>query len=236
MYRIALIFIIAALLWSCGGGGGGGSEPTLFEVRIENISNTSSLPTSGGPAPVAFSPGIFVIHEGSKPIFANGEIARSNGLENLAEDGDPTALVESASLVGGVSLIGIVRTPAGQDGSGPIFPGQSYVAAVRANEGSSLSLALSFLQGNDLFVATPDSGIELYDGNGNPIASDVTSSFTLWDAGTEVNQKPGEGADQGLRQAAANTGAQESNPVHPVSDGFQYPSVSSILRVTVTPK
>ena len=62
--------------------------------------------------------------------------------------------------------------------------------------------------------------------------------ISLWDAGTEVNQEPGLGPDQAPRQKAPNTGASERKPVQlvkDVKDGFTYPKVSEVLRVTIAP-
>jgi hypothetical protein len=56
----------------------------------------------------------------------------------------------------------------------------------------------------------------------------------LWDAGTEVNQAPGIGADQAPRQKMTNTGADENGVVHVVKDGFSYPETKDVLRITIS--
>jgi len=69
--------------------------------------------------------------------------------------------------------------------------------------------------------------------------SHVTSQLILWDAGTEVNQEPGFGPDQAPRQKAPNTGKDEREAIRPVKDvkdGFTYPSVAAVIRVTITPE
>ncbi|UCC71927.1 MAG: spondin domain-containing protein [Gemmatimonadota bacterium] len=68
-----------------------------------------------------------------------------------------------------------------------------------------------------------------------PISGDVTSQLMLWDAGTEVNQKPGIGLDQAPRQSGPDSGAAESATVRLVDDGFTYPGVSDVINVTITP-
>ena len=57
-----------------------------------------------------------------------------------------------------------------------------------------------------------------------PVTGDITSSISLWDAGTEVNQEPGAGADQAPRQSGPNTGAAEMAGVDLISnrDSFTY--------------
>ena len=96
-----------------------------------------------------------------------------------------------------------------------------------------------FIQSNDLFYAPDGNGIPLFDGDGNAIDGDVTADVLLWDAGTEVNQEPGVGADQAPRQSGPNTGADEGGPVVLIADGmmgpagFTYPNAADVIKVTV---
>ena len=62
-------------------------ETVTFRVRIQNIS-------ADGDPPTLFAPGAWVLHSESDPLFTNGETVRGEGLEALAEDGDPSTLVE----------------------------------------------------------------------------------------------------------------------------------------------
>ena len=50
-----------------------------------------------------------------------------------------------------------------------------------------------FVHSNDLFYAPADNGMALWDAGGFLKTGDVTSEFMLWDAGTEMNEEPGEG-------------------------------------------
>ena len=235
MGRALAILALICVVVGCSGGGSSGS-PTSFEVTIENIATSGALTGSGRPIPVVLSPGAFAVHSRPAPIFTEGQAARANGLESLAEDGDPSTLAQSLQFVDGVSLVGLVMTPVGQESGGLLAPGQSYRLVVRAEPGANLSIALAFLQSNDLFLSPGAAGIPLFDVNGTPVSGDVTGSFQLWDAGTEVNQQPGLGPDQPANQPAPNTGAAEGGVVRPVSDGFSYPSVAQVVRVVVTPK
>ena len=90
-----------------------------------------------------------------------------------------------------------------------------------------------FVQSNDLFYAPGPEGIALWDEAGNPVSGDVTDRLMLWDAGTEVNEEPGEGANQAPRQGGANTGMDEGGVVQPVNDGFTYPAVMDVIRLTI---
>ena len=79
--------------------------------------------------------------------------------------------------------------------------------------------------------SSPPDGIALIDTDGNPISGDITGQIFLWDAGTEISQTPGEGADQAPRQATPNTGEAENGTVEMVVDfdGYQ-------ILVTITPQ
>jgi hypothetical protein len=57
----------------------------------------------------------------------------------------------------------------------------------------------------------------------------------MWDAGTEVNQEPGIGPDQGPRQKAPNTGKAENGMVRKIDDGKTYATATKVMRITVTP-
>jgi hypothetical protein len=57
-------------------------------------------------------------------------------------------------------------------------------------------------------------------------------------AGTEVNQEPGIGPDQGPRQKAPNTGEAENGVVRNAKDvkyGPAFSKVSSVMHVTIKP-
>ena len=113
-------------------------------------------------------------------------------------------------------------------------PGASYAFSFNAGKGAKLSLATMLVQTNDLFYGFGDEGYALYDANGDAVVGDVSSALMLWDAGTEVNQMPGTGADQAPRQSGPNTGATENGTVKliaDVNDGYTYPALSEVIKV-----
>ena len=116
--------------------------------------------------------------------------------------------------------------------TGLLKPGESAKIAFDAGIGQYLQLGTMFVQSNDLFVAPDDAGIALYDGR-VPLTGDITGLFKLWDAGTEVNEMPGQGPNQPIRQSGPNTGKEENGTVGLVNDGFSYPGVSEVLKVTL---
>ncbi len=120
--------------------------------------------------------------------------------------------------------------------TGFIMPGNSESFSFNAGKGHYLSFATMFVQSNDLFYGFDETGIPLYDENGNALTGDVTAMVSLWDAGTEVNEEPGVGPNQPPRQTGPNTGNDEGGTVKhimDVNDGFAYPNVSAVLKVTL---
>ena len=189
---------------------------------------------TGVVSPLA--PGVFIIQKkNSAPIFVDGYPDFGDGLEALAEDGDPMGLAQALGSHPKVRAGGVFNTPSGAAGPGPLFPGEAYEFTVKAKHGDYLNFATMFVQSNDLFFAPDAQGLSLFTGPKQPISGDVTNYIKLWDAGTEVNEYPGAGPNQAPRQAAPDTGADENGVVQEVNDGFMYPAVGEVIKVTVTP-
>lgn len=83
---------------------------------------------------------------------------------------------------------------------------------------------------------TGPEGIPLFDEQGRPAIGEVSDRVRLWDAGTELNDAPGAGEHQAPREKAANTGPSENGVVRLVGDGFVYPEVPEVLRITINGK
>jgi hypothetical protein len=143
--------------------------------------------------------------------------------------------IENVSAEYPIFEAGAFDTPQGASTPGPLLPGESYVFTVHAGPGHRLSFATMMVQSNDLFFAPDADGIALFDAAGAPLGGDRTDEVLLWDAGTEVNQRPGTGSHQAPRQSGPDTGGDESSGVAPVDDGFDYPAPNRVLRVTITP-
>lgn len=192
---------------------------------------------TGLTSPIA--PGVFAVHTGPGVLFDDGALA-SDGLESLAEDGDPEMLASELAAVDGVAS-GAFATPVGGADPAPAFPGESYSFTFDAIPGDYLSFATMLVQSNDLFYAPDERGVGLFDAAGEPISGDITDDIQLWDAGTEVNEAPGAGPDQAPRQTGPDTGAdEEGGAVHEVDvmmsdDGFHYPEIADVIRVTIRP-
>ncbi|XXY44625.1 spondin domain-containing protein [Sorangium sp. So ce269] len=196
------------------------------------------MPRAGLTSPAA--PGVAVVHGAAAPLFRSGEADGGNGLEMLAEDGDPTTLAASLEAeVGGesgLSSVLVYDTPVDAAMPGPLLPGAKFSFTVTARPGERLSFASMLGQSNDLFFAPSEEGIALFDASGEPVSGDVSAQVTIWDAGTEANQWPGVGPDQAPRQAGPQMGADDpTDRVRDVDDGYLYPAANQMLKVTITP-
>ena len=198
-----------------------------FRVRIQNVSPESDVPT-------LFAPGVWVLHSEAGPLFTSGEADRHEGLEALAEDGDPTEL--AAALLAQGLTAGIFNTPVCADSPRPLQSREFYEFEVTASpETPYLSFATMLVQSNDLFLAPVENGIALFDEDGKAIGlQNVTHELLLWDAGTEANEEPGTGPNQAPRQSVANTGPSDENAtVRPVDDESEYPDIADLVRVYI---
>ena len=230
--------LIAATVASLGliGRSMANDAPARFTVRIENITKPEAFTASNGTKwSLAFSPGTAIVHTKSAPVFNAGKKDRRKGLEAQAEDGDPSMLAKSLTAAKGIKSVTVFNIPVGASSPGPTAPGGAYEITVSAIPGDRLSLTLMMGQSNDWFYAPAELGIELFK-NGQPISGDITSQLVMWDAGTEINQEPGIGPDQGPRQKAPNTGKAENGVVRKIDDGKAYSTASKIMRVTITPE
>lgn len=177
-------------------------------------------------------------------LLATALVAAGCGGE--AELSEPTTFTVKLENVAPFTQLksGVYNTRLGGASPGPLAPGDAYEFSFTAGKGQKLSFASMFGQSNDWIFATPPGGIDLYTANGNPVTGDITSSISLWDVGTELDEEPAVGPHTGPNQASAldGTGAADPNPnVRKVSTrtmltsgkAFNVPPVSAMIRVTL---
>jgi hypothetical protein len=182
-------------------------------------------PHTGVNTPLA--PVAYTVHTEFNPLFTPGQRA-SVGLERLAEDGGPGDLVPILPGDAGAAAVG-----RGASGPGPILPPHgNYSFEITASPGDHLSLATMLVQSNDWFYALHNQ--PLFDAAGDPIEGNFTHAVELYDAGTEVDEPIGFGANQAPRQAGPNTGPAEGGVVEMVTQ-MPYGDASSVLHLTITP-
>ena len=195
------------------------TEATTFTVKITNVSRNDTLKVPGAAAVKApIAPGVFLV-DAAAAIFTPGESASAE-LQALAEDGNFEPLQRALQAKHG-------------ERAGMFAPGLEFT--VTAKPGDRLSFATMFVQSNDKFYAPEGAALALFDAQGNPVAGDLTAAVRLFDAGTEIDQQPGAGADQAPRQKSANQGADQNGVVAMAADGFAYPQVADVIRVEIRP-
>ena len=99
-----------------------------------------------------------------------------------------------------------------------------------------LTFATMFGHSNDCFYAPKGGDVALFDKSGKPMLGEQAVEVALYDAGTEINQIPGVGPDQGPRQDPKTwrQGELEHATVAPVRDTFAYPPTAEVIRVTIS--
>ncbi|MCB9630956.1 MAG: spondin domain-containing protein [Sandaracinus sp.] len=211
--------LLSTLLFALGCGEDGASGPTVFELRITNLT-TGPVDGPSGSYDALFSPGWARVSE-TEPLFVVGELSESRH-EGLAERGDPSGFVGTDG-VPYPEGVGITYD------SDPLLPGATYTVRFEAEETDSLSFASMYIPTNDVVLGA--EAFSLFDAEG-PVVGDVTDRVALYDFGTEVNEAPGYGEGQPMRGSG---GVEESVAIARVdgtdAQGHTYPSVASLVRV-----
>lgn len=183
------------------------------------------------------SPGVWLVHTGTAPLFTPGSADVGAGLEALAEDGNEVPLRDAlaASPPAGVVTAGAFDTPVGAAAPGPALPGQAFEVIVRGEPGQSVSFATMFGMSNDWFFATQPEGIPLFFED-SPREGDMTPDVLLYDLGTEADEELDIGPNTAPQQPAPNTGRPDRiAEVREVTlERYGVPEVLHI-RVTLTP-
>jgi hypothetical protein len=215
VFGLALVSVATLALWGCS------DKDPMSSAAEDNISTAAKLTVSGAVG----ASGSRRAASSLEGDAAGGNLtvsgARAGGGNELGSviAAPPVAstlfivTIENISPAFDFASSGAFNTPVGADGPGPLLPGSSYAFTFDAPPGSRLSFATMYVQSNDLFYAPDEAGIALWDASGTQISGDITAQIDLWDAGTEVNQEPGVGADQAPRQAGPDTGTNEDGVV-----------------------
>ena len=206
---------------------------TTFTIRVENATKGETLKLSNGKtAPFVIAPVLWAVHTGNtNPLFVGGQADAGKGLRTLAETGNPEPLVKSIGGQLGVVAIDADAKPVGALTGGPLPPGKAYEFSVMAERGQFLSIASMFGQSNDWFYSN-DRPIALFV-SGKPVSGDMSAQISLWDAGTEVDEEPGLGPNQGPRQKDPEAGVREHQAIAHASGKWSYPKNG--FKLTVTP-
>lgn len=197
------------------------AKEITFTVTIENVSQPDTLKVPNAqPVKAVIAPGLYAVSR-KLTLFKPGKPAGKEGLEALAEDGNFDPLMNSLKSNKDIQTLDM------------FVPGQSF--SFKAKPGDRLAFATMFVQSNDKFYGFRGGAIRLFNRKGVPLSGDITKRVVLFDAGTEADEQPGAGPNQAPRQKGPNTGISESKNIQPANDGFAYPEVKDVIKVTIRP-
>ena len=181
-------------------------------VSVEN-----TAPNNGS----ALTPLWVGFHNGNFDTLDKGRPA-SEGVERIAEDGNPEALNQEFIQSGLGSTQAVIAGP--NEDAPPILPGQTGELLIDvenpATEGRYLNYAAMVLPSNDFFIANDEQREhEIFDARGRFIGADFTVlGSEVLDAGTEVSDEIAENTAF-FGQSVPDTGVEEEGVIR-LSDGF----------------
>lgn len=212
---------------------------------------TSGQPTANGLTPLAemgdntglysyikantgiftpLSPILVVVYNGiNNPIYTLGEKDRGEGLKDLAQQGNATALAATLRSKPGVKNVYILAAP----NSTVLLP------VIGGQAGGNVSQDLSVVKGDRVAIATMygfsnDWFFASADGVDATQAGDISSTIKLFDNGTAVDQFPGAGNNQFNLGGAT---ASQSNVIGEVPNPNPFttlPSITNIIKVKIS--
>ena len=203
-----------------------------FRVRIQNVSPESDVPT-------LFAPGVWVLHSEAGPLFTSGEADRDQGLEALAEDGDPTALAAYLRAQG--LQAGVFDTPVCADTPGllpsgeTVESGDSYEFEVTASAATLIFRSPPCLcSPTTCSLRPPDKespcSIKMARPSGCRM---LPMSCSCGTRGTEANEEPGTGPNQAPASPCQHRPVRSERDVRPVDDESEYPDIADLVRVYI---
>lgn len=171
-----------------------------YRVTLHNRTDRPGL------QPSALSPVLAVAHGPTFSLFDLGTYDRPQGLEALAEDGDPGPLAGTVAAHPDVAGHVVTR--------GPLPPGEAASFTVELDAAHPrLSLAAMYVESNDVFLSflnpLGQSGLSVHGRDGEAATAAAADALRFLDAGTEANQVIGRGPDQAPRQDAPGQGEPE---------------------------
>lgn len=194
-------------------------QAASFPVRV---TVTNMAPEKG----VHLTPPWIGFHSGSFDLYDRNDPA-SEGIERLAEDGNPAPLSDSFGMNAGEGIQGVL------DNKGPLAPGESVSLLLRLSPDTDshrfFSYASMVIPSNDAFIANDNSeAIRLFNDSGKFVGADfVIGGSEVLDAGTEINDEtPAHTAFFG--QMSPDTGDNENGMIRSHS-GFKAPGEGGIL-------
>ena len=200
----------------------------IAELGDNKVMSTYATSITGIFTPL--SPILVVVYNGSEnPFYKVGENDRGQGLKNLAQQGNADTLAAFLKSKSGIKAVYVL----------PAATTKVLLPVINGAAGSSVSQILSVAKGDRLAIATmygfSNDWFFASSGNGvDPtVAGDISSSITLYDNGTAIDQFPGAGITQ---FNLAGTPLVDSKPIAAVPNPNPFttlPGVTNMIKVTL---
>ena len=223
VWKICVAIVFVLVIAACTDSSSG--NKSTYSITVTNLTNNQPLSPQG-----------FVLHRAGYQAWQTGEPA-SDGIERLAEAGDPSSFLDQA-----VTDINVLATA--ENGS-VIIPGGSNSVEIKSKRDSDLriSVATMLVNTNDAYTGMSDTVI-------GDLAVNESKTFDVpaYDAGTEANSEtaatvPGPaGGGEGYNPVQDDTGFVAVHAgVVSADDGLAGSSLNEshrwdnpVARVTVT--
>lgn len=137
----------------------------IYEITVHNLTNGQPLTPLG-----------VVLHESGYQAWQLGS-AVSNGLETLAESGDPAGFLAEADADAAVVM-------SASSSSGPLGPGTSETVSITVNPSADLQLTVASMLANTNDAFT---GVANWNIGGLAVGDSAATMSHVFDAGTEAN-------------------------------------------------
>jgi len=173
-----------------------------------NATGDSGAPLRLSSSISVFSPGlVYAFNTEKDPLVKQGEENNpSNGLAELAEDGNNAISVAYLNELGLPAVASNETAPVGPGGA------LTFSIEVPAGQNYKFGYATMLVNSNDWFLAYNNAGFPLWDENGAAVSGTGASEKSyLYDSGTEIDEAVGFGIYQAPRQSGPNQGPADDN-------------------------
>jgi hypothetical protein len=176
------------------------------------------------------SPILVVVYTGTdNPFYKTGEADRGEGLKDLAQKGNADILAAALKTKANVKAVYVLAAT----DTKVLLPkvngaaGGKVSQLLSVNQGDRIAIATMYGFSNDWFFATTGNGVDA------TMKGDVSTSISLFDDGTALNQFPGAGITQ-FNLAGTPLSESKTIDVVPNPNGFTtLPSLTQMIKVTL---
>lgn len=224
--NIAKVSLVALTALLCISVASAQTKMNSFLIQIKNLSDYKADSWT-------FGEGVWVLHNQEHPLFKHGEALYLNGMKTLIERGKGHAVIANIAKHEGIAAGALFKT---------LDAKEKVAFVITASPGQRFSFVIPLNETNDKFIAPRGRGIKLFDLFAQPISSSATQLAHIWDGGSAYDEKPQQQKQtQGTTQKTNVKQLPDPNPSvrlvitgeRPHTDGFRYPRVETILRISI---